>query len=139
MLPDLNLLRNIRHKSMSYPWDVKILRDSMYVMCTVVNDACMHVLTLEGDMLHSITNFEEWMDVRSTYCFCLDNLYSFAICCIQSHSLRFFSPECNLVYTIGREGHQPRMFYDPTGVAITLNGRLICVSRNENYGPQIFN
>ena len=66
--PNLNHLRNITHKSMSYPWDVKILRDSMYVMCTIVNDPCMHVLTLEGDMLHSITNFEEWMDVRSTYC-----------------------------------------------------------------------
>ena len=85
-------------------------------------------------MLHSLTNFEEWMDVGSTYCFCLDSLYSFAIGDILSHSIRVFSPECNITHKIGREGHQTRMFYDPTGVAITLNGRLICVSRNENYG-----
>ena len=69
-------------KIVSYVLD----RDNVYIscydhtvskcLCTVVIVPCMQVLTLEGEMLYSLTNFEEWMDVGSTYCFCLDSLYS---------------------------------------------------------------
>ena len=55
-----------------------------------------------------------------------------------SHSIRVFSPEGNLLHTIGREGHQLGMFYYPRGVAVTPNGRIVCVSHSENYGLQIF-
>ena len=50
--PDLNHLRNITHQSMSRPWDVKVSRDHLYVLCPEKNP-CMHVLTLEGEKLHS--------------------------------------------------------------------------------------
>ena len=70
--------------------------------------------------------------------FCLDPLNNFVISDFKFHSIRVFSPEGNLLHTIGREGHQPGMFYRPTGVAITPNGKLVCVSDNENYGLQIF-
>ncbi|KAI6656392.1 RING finger protein nhl-1-like [Oopsacas minuta] len=50
---DLNHLCNITHKSMARPYDVKVLRDRVYVLCPS-NTSCMHVLTLEGDKLHSL-------------------------------------------------------------------------------------
>ena len=135
--PDLNHLRNITHQSMSGPYDVKVSRDRLYVLCPS-NNPCLHVLTLEGDKLHSRITCGEGMDVLRPWFFCLDPLNNFVLSDLKSHSIRVFSPEGNLLHTIGREGHQQGMLYHPTGVAITPNGRLVCVSSNENYGLQIF-
>ena len=121
--------------SLSIP--IKVSRDCMYVMCPD-NNPCMHVLTLEGDMLHSLITRGEGMNVKSPYFFLLDSLINFVISDIDSHSIRVFSSEGNLLHTIGREGHQQGMFYRPTGVAIIPNGRLVCVSRNVNHGLRIF-
>ena len=107
--PDLNHLRNITHESMSGPFDVKVSRDCLYVLCPT--NPCMLVLTLEGDMLHSLITRGEGMDVSDPYFFCFDSLNNFVISDSESHSIRVFSPEGNLLHTIGREGHQPGMFY----------------------------
>ena len=135
--PDLNHLRNITHPSMSQPSDVKVSRDCLYVLCPR-NNLCMLVPTLEGDILHSLIACGEGMDVLDPRFFCLDPLNNFVLSDRHSHSIRVFSPEGNLLHTIGRGGHQPGMFSYPTGVAITPNGRLVCVSFNENCGLQIF-
>ena len=58
--------------------------------------------------------------------FCFDLLDNFIISDQDNHSIRVFSPEGNLLHTIGREGHQQGMFYYPQGVAITPNGRRLC-------------
>ena len=68
------------------------------------------------------------MDVLGPYFFCLDPLNNFVLSDYESHSIRVFSPEGNLLHTIRREGHQQGMFYRPVGVAVTPNGRLVCVS-----------
>ena len=109
----------------------------MYVLCPY-HIPCMHVLTLEEDKLRSLVASGEGMDMLYPYFFCVDLLNNFIINHRDIHSVRVFSPEGNLLHTIGREGHQPGMFYEPKGVAITPNGRLICVSVNLNYGLQIF-
>ena len=135
--PDLNHLRNITHPFLSEPLDVKVSRDCLYVLCPG-NNPCMLVLTLNGDMLHSLITCEEGMDVLYPAFFCLDPLNDFVLSDCSSHSIRVFSPEDNLLHTIRREGHQPGMFCYTEGVAITPNGRLVCVSRNKNYDLQIF-
>ena len=127
--PDLSHFRNITHPSMLGPSDVKISRDRLYVLCPFGN-LCMHVLTLEGDKLRSLISCGEGMYVLEPWFFCLDPLKNFVISDNVSHSIRVFSPGSNLLHTIGREGHQPGMFYQPTGVAITPNVRLVCVSDN---------
>ena len=135
--PDLNHLRNITHESISLPSGLKVSRDCLYVLCPH-DSPCMLVLTLEGDMLHSLITCGEGMDVLRPFFFRLDPLNNFVLSDYKSHSIRVFSPEGNLLHTIEREGHQLGMFYLPEGVAITPNGRLVCVSQNENYGLQIF-
>ena len=132
--PDLNHLYNITHESMSRPSDVRISHNCLYVLCPL-NNPCMLVLTLEGDKLHSLITRGE---MSYPQFFCLDPLDNFVISSNRSHSIRVFSPEGNLLHTIGREGHQPGKFIDPQGVAITPNGRLVSVSENKNYGIQIF-
>ena len=135
--PDLNHLRNITHPSMSLPSDVKVSRDRLYVLCPFDNP-CLLVLTLDGDKLHSFIACGEGMDVLGPDFFCLDPLNNIVISDYDSHSIRVFSPECNLLHKIGRKGHQQGMFYRPRGVVVTPNGRIVCVSENENYGLQIF-
>ena len=134
---DLNHLRSITHESIQRPEDVKVSRDRLYVLCPH-NNPCILVLTLEGDKLHSLITRGEGMDVLGPYYFWLDSLNNFVLSDYWSHSIRAFSPEGNLLHTIGREGHQPGMLYHPRGVAITPNGRLVSVSENKNYGLQIF-
>ena len=132
--PDLNHLRNITHESMSRPFDVKVSRDCLYVLCPT--NPCMLVLSLEGIKLHSLITSGRGMDVSYPFFFCLDSLNNFVISSSRSHSIRVFSAEGNLLHTIGKERHKPGMFY--TGVAVTPNRRLVCVSWNGNYGLQIF-
>ena len=134
--PDLNHLRNITLQFMSPPSDVKVSRDRLYVLYPADNP-CLLVLTLEGDKLHSLITCGEGMDVLRPLFFCLDPLNNFVISDYKSHSIRIFSPEGNLLHTIGREGHQQGMFHRPRGVAVTPNGRIVCVLFNEN-GLQIF-
>ena len=134
---NLNHLRNITHKSMLRPFDVKILQDRLLILCPY-NYRCILVLTLEGDKLHSLITRGRGEDVLDPYFFCLDSLDNFVISDNRSNSIRVFSPKGNLLHTIGREGHQPRIFSQPQGIAITPNGRLVCMSSNENYGLHIF-
>ena len=134
---NLNHLRNITHKSMSGPSDVKILRDRMYVLCPD-NNPCILVLNLEGDKLHSLITRGRGENVLNPYFFCLDPLDNFVISGNRNNSFHVFSPKGKLLHTLGREGHQPRMFYKPMGIAITPNGRLVSVLSSDNYGLIIF-
>ena len=134
---DLNHLRNITHQSISKPFEVKLSHNRIYVLCPGRNP-CMLVLSLEGDMLHSLISCGEGMDVLKPWFFCLDPNNNFVITDRDTHSIRVFSPAGNLLHTIGREGHQQGMFYQPTGITITPNGKLVCVSGNKNYGLQIY-
>ena len=127
--PDLNHLSNITHQSL--PSDVKVSRDRLYVLCPEDNE-CLHVLTLEGDKLHSLITCGEGLDVLRPEFFCLDPLNNFVLSDYESHSIRVFSPESNLLHTIG-EGHQRGMFYYLKGVAITPNGRLVRVSEYQYF------
>ena len=134
--PDLNHLRNISHQSMARPSDVKVSCDRYYILCSD-NNPCLHVLTLEGDKLHSFITCGEGMDVLSPFFFYLDPLNNFVLSDYKSRSIRVFSPEGDLLHTIGRKGHQQGMFHFPRGVAITPNRRLVCVSNIQNYRLQI--
>ena len=85
----------------------------------------MLVLTLEGDKLHSLITRGEGMDVSHPYFFCFDSLNNYVIDS-SSHSIRVFSPEGKLLHTIGREGHQPGIYY-PEGVVVTKQEISLCV------------
>ena len=134
---DLHHMRNITHQSISQPYDLKLSHDRIYVLCPNKNP-CMLVLSIEGEMLHSLISMGDGMDVLRPLYFCLDRNNNFVISDIRTHCIRVFSPAGDLLHTIGREGHEQGMFYQPTGIAITPNRKLVCVSDNENYGLQIY-
>ena len=134
---ELSHQRNITHQAISEPSDVTVSHDRIYVLCPNENP-CMLVLSLEGDMLHSLISRGDGMDVLEPCFFCLDANSNFVISDEGTHSIRVFSPAGDLLHSIGREGHQQGMFYRPRGIAIDTNGRLVCVSNNKNFGLQIF-
>ena len=134
---DLHHMRNITHQSILKPYDLKLSHDRIYVLCPFKNP-CMLVLSIEGDMLHSLISKGQGMDVLRPWFFCLDRDNNFVISDMDTHCIRVFSPAGDLRHTIGREGHQQGMFSQPRGIAITPNGKLVCVSNNENYGLQIY-
>ena len=134
---DLHHMRNITHQSISQPHDIKLSHDRIYVLCPGKNP-CMLVLSIEGDMLHSLISRGQGMDVLIPWFFCLDRNNNIVISDRGTHCIRVFSPAGDLLHTIGREGHQQGMFYESQGIAITPNGKLVCVSNNENYGLQIY-
>ena len=134
---DLHHMRNITHQSISQPFDLKLSHDRIYVLCPLKNP-CMLVLSIEGYMLYSLISRGEGMDVLNSLFFCLDRNNNFVISDRDAHCIRVFSPAGDLLITIGREGHQQGMFYHPRGIAMTPNGKLVCVSNNENYGLQIY-
>ena len=133
--PDLNYLRNFTLQSISRPFCIEISRDRLYVLCPC-NNPCMYILTLEGDKLHSLIVHKE--GIFCNLFFCLDPLNNFVISNFVTHTIRVFSPEGNLLHTLGRERHQQGMFYQPTGIAITPNGKLVCVSNYRKFDVQIF-
>ena len=134
---DLHHMRNITHQSISKPYDLKLSHDRIYVLCPSKNP-CMLVLSIEGDMLHSLISCGQGMDVLTPLFFCLDINNNFVISDRETYCIRVFSPAGDLLHTIGRAGHQQGMFYKPRGIAITPNGKLVCVSDNGNHGLQIY-
>ena len=66
--PDLNHLYNITHQSIHQPWVVEVSRDRLYILCPY-NNPCMHVLTLEGDLIHYLITFRNGMDVLHPHFF----------------------------------------------------------------------
>ena len=133
----LHHMRNITHQSISKPYDLKLSHDRIYVLCPYKNP-CMLVLSIEGDMLHSLISRGHGMDVLSPWFFCLYRNNNIVTSDIDTHCIRVFSPAGDLLHTIGRQGHQQGMLFQPRGIAITPNGKLVCVSDNLNYGLQIY-
>ena len=111
--PDLNHLRNITHQSMSRPNDVKVSRDRLYVLCPF-NSPCMHILTFEGDKIHSL------FDCRGfPRFFSLDPLNNFVLSGWRTHSVRIFSPEGNLLHNRQINKQTSKIFVDRTFHSMT--------------------
>ena len=73
--PDLNHLHNI---GLPQPFDVKISRDRIYVLCPYYK-SCMFVLTLEREILHRLIPCGDKMELSHPNFFCLDPLNNFVI------------------------------------------------------------
>ena len=124
---------------MSHPVDVKFSNNEMFVL-SCEDNPCLHVFSLSGEKSRSIvTSGIFGMQVSIPYSFCLDGHNNILISDCYASNIRVFSPEGDLLHTIGQQGHQAGTFYLPTGIAIN-NNKLICVSYNliSNFALQIF-
>ena len=134
---DLIHLRNISHKGiMLYPSDVKVARELLYVL-TEGKGLSMHIFTPQGEYIKSTIEIGDGRDVSATWFFCLDTQNNFVISDMGANNVKVLSPDGTLLHTIGQEG-ETGLLHESRGVAITLSGKLVCVSNAKNAALQIF-
>ncbi|KAI6647946.1 hypothetical protein LOD99_8406 [Oopsacas minuta] len=133
---DLVFEGSLRHQTMTTPVDIKFSNNEMFVLSSVDNP-CIHVFTLSGEKSRSLVTRGPGMEVIRPFFFCLDENNNFVISDWSAHSIKVFSPEGDLLHTIGQIGQKTGMLYHPSGITIH-NTKLICISSNKNFGLQIF-
>ena len=134
---NLDFQGSIKHQTITRPIDIKFTNNEMFVL-SLADNPCIHVFSLEGNKTRSlVTRGAIGMQVERAYFFCFDEQNNIVISDYNAHNIKVFSPAGDLLHTIGREGHETGMFYQPKGIAI-INNKLVCVSSNNNYGLQIF-
>ena len=126
-----------KHDSMTRPIDIKLTEKLMYVLSSVDNP-CLHVFTLTGDKIRSILSRGESLQLIKPLFFCIDMNANIVVSDCDAHSIKIFTPEGEFLHRIGQQGHEEGMFINPTAISFTKEGRLICVSKNMNFGLQIF-
>ena len=125
---------SLKHQTMTQPVDVKFSNNEIFVLSH--NDSpCIHVFNLSGEKSRSlVTKGGVEMQISGAFFFCLDKQNNIVISDYGDDNIKIFSPEGDLLHTIGQEAG---MFYSPYGIAIN-NNKLVCVSHNKNFGLQIF-
>ena len=116
--------------------DIKLTADEVYVLCLDI--PCIHVFSHAGERLRSLVLSGFLMQVTYPLFFCLDSAENIIISDWESHRIKIFTKEGNLLTTIGEEGEQAEMFDFPTGLALTKELNLVVLSRNNNFCLQIF-
>ena len=132
----LRFKRHVTHQSMKNPLDVKLTRDEMYVLCK--SSPCVLVLSHMGELTRSLVTRGDGMQVCNPLFFCLDAEQNLLISDNGAHDVKIFSKDGTYLHTAGQEGHERGMLYLPKGIALTKEMHLVIVSRNDNFGLQIF-
>ena len=130
----LRFKRNVTHQSMkgfNNPLDVKLSRDEMFVLCE--SSPCVLVFSYAGEMTRSLVT-----QVSGANFFCLDAEENLFFSDRGAHCVKIFSKDGILLNTIGQEGQERGMLYQPEGIALTKSLNLVIVSNNKNFGLQIF-
>ena len=141
---------SLKHQTMTQPVDVKFSNNEIFVL-SCEDNPCMHVFNLSGEKFRSLDSRGEIrMQVRRAFFFCLDGRNNIVISDWLADNIKVFSPEGDHLHTIGQDGQKAEMFihprsivnrvatfFRPKGIAIN-NNKLICLSRNPNFGLQIF-
>ena len=134
----LHFQREITHRTMEHPLDVKLTPDEVYVLCGI--SSCILVFSHAGEKLRQFITRGTGMGMQigSAYFFCLDRKQNLLITDWSNNEVRIFSKEGTHLHTIGEDGHEVGKFEFPRGIVLTKNLKLIIVSENSNYSLQIF-
>ena len=134
----LHFQREITHRTMKYPRDVKLTPDEVYVLCD--DSPCIFVFSHAGEKLRQFITrgYEMGMQIKFANFFCLDRNQNLLISDWWNHKVRIFSKEGTHLHTIGKHGQEVGMFATPLGIVLTKKLKLIIVSNNDNYKLQIF-
>ena len=141
---------SLKHQTMTQPVDVKFSNKEIFVL-SCEDNPCIHVFSLSGEKTRSlVTRGDLGMQVRRAFFFCLDGQNNIVISDWLDGYIKVFSPTGDLLHTIGHKIHEAGMFvhpignvnrvatfFRPKGIAIN-NNKLICLSRDPNFGLQIF-
>ena len=132
----LQHLRTLTEHLIRLPCDIKLTADEVYVLCA--DNPCVLVFSHAGERQRSLVSRGNQLQVTNPRFFCLDAAENIIISDSFAHRIKIFSKEGNLIKTVGEEGQQPGMLYNPTGLALMKELCLVVVSLNNNFTFQIF-
>ena len=132
----LQFRKHIKNDNLVYPCDIKICDSNLFLLTD--GDPCMHILTLNGEIIKSIITQGNLLQIEKAYFFCLDENKNILISDSVSHKIKIFNQNGKLIHTIGQQGDEKGMFQNPRGLALNKSNNLVCVSQNNNFKLQIF-
>ena len=99
---DLKHKRYIKHQTMTYPRDVKVNNNKVYIL-SIQDSPCLHVFSLTGENIRSliIRDYEGNAQVRQCYSFCFDKKQNILMSDYQAGNIKVFSQEGALLHRLG--------------------------------------
>ena len=131
---ELDFKRSITHECLCSPVDVAFNNDTMFVLNGVLSKG-VHSFNLNGEYIECIIANQSDIFVLFFHIDCIGNIL---ISAWMDHTILVFNKTGQLLHSLGKQGDDKGEFYLPAGITTTRSGRLIVVSRNTNYGLQIF-
>ena len=103
---DLKHKRYITHQTMTFPRDVKVNDNKLYVLSDEDNP-CLHVFSLTGEKIRSLITRDDSgiTQAQSCYSFCLDNRQNIVMADCNAQNIKVFSQEGVLLHALGGGGH----------------------------------
>ena len=134
---DLKHKHYIKHQSMTYPTDVKVNNNKVYILSTQ-NSPCLHVFSLTGEKIRSLItrDYEGNAQVRQCYSFCLDKKQNILMSDYPGRNIKVFSQEGALLHTLGDTQGRDKTI-ESVGITLTDTNKIICTSQT-NFGMRIF-
>ena len=133
---DLNFLKHLFTQQLRYPYDVKVIPNSVVVLDESPN--CIHFFSRSGVLFRSCVTEEEDGMVYGPQFFCLDPAGNILITDFFRHNIKILSPSGQLMHTIGKEGHGRGELYFPYGICLSQTGTIFVISKSDNFCLQSF-
>ena len=89
----------------------------------------------DGNLIQVITSQDQLIDASYL---CVDRHFNIIVSDMGPHNLKIFSIEGHLLTTIGQEGEGPGKFYNPSGIDIDKEGRIVVVDWKRSHILQFF-
>ena len=117
----LHFQREITHRTMSYPCDVKLTPDEVYVLC----HKYIYVLTYTGNMIRSFDTQPGYNIFIATF-FCLDTEQNIIVGDWDNINIKILTKEGTLLHNI----QKPQNSRDLMGIALTKNLKIVTVYKD---------
>ena len=128
----------LTHQTMTSPYDVKVNNNKVYVLSDT-DSPCLHVFSLTGEKIRSFITCDQDgnAQVRRCLSFCLDKKQNILMADYSDDKIKVFSQEGALLHTLGDTQDRDKTI-KPSGITLTDNNKIICVSWHTNFLLHIF-
>ena len=132
MNTDLKHKRYIKHQTMTYPTDVKVNNNKVYIL-SEQDSSCLHVFSLTGEKIRSLIT----SDTQMCFSFCFDKKQNILMSDLGAGNIKVFSQEGALLHTLGDTQGEDKTI-KPQGMTLTDTNKIICTSYQTNFGLHMF-
>ena len=131
---DLKHIHEMKDQTLTYPTDVKVNNNKLYVM-SHQDSPCLHVFSLAGEKISSLItrDYKGNAQVKTCYSFCFDKKQSILISDYGAGNIKVFSKEGALLHSLGRYSN-----IKPHGITLTDNNMCTRTSVDTKFGLHIF-